>query len=139
MEIIENLFARSFWYPLARCALAAVFVYSGIDKLVHFDAAVAEVAGFGFQPATVLAAATIASQLLGAVLLIAGGRAAILGALLLAAFTAAVTVLVHRFWLLDGVDQVRTASTFLEHVGLVGGFLLLAHHQAKLSRGAPAA
>ena len=65
MEIIENLFARSFWYPLARCALAAVFVYSGIDKLVHFDAAVAEVAGFGFQPATVLAAITIASQLLG--------------------------------------------------------------------------
>ncbi len=139
MQIVESLFARSFWYPLARCALAVVFIYSGIDKLVHFDAAVAEVAGFGFQPATVLAALTIGSQLLGAVLLIAGGRAAIFGALLLAAFTAAVTVLVHRFWLLDGVEQVRTASTFLEHVGLVGGFLLIAHHQARLSRGAPQA
>ncbi|WP_257386861.1 DoxX family protein [Tahibacter caeni] len=139
MQSLETLFAKAFWYPLARWALAAVFLYSGIDKLAHVDAAVAEVAGFGFRPAGLLAAITIASQLLGAGLLIAGGRAAIAGALLLAGFTAAVTVLVHQFWLSSGVDQVRTASTFLEHVGLVGGFLLIAHHQAKLCRGASAA
>lgn len=134
MNRFERGFGAPVCYTVARLALAAVFVYSGIDKLLHFSDAVAEVSGFGLQPAQVLAAITLLAQLLGAALLIAGGRAAIYGALLLAGFTAAVTLLVHRFWLLDGIERVRSLSTFLEHVGLVGAFVLVAHHQAGLRR-----
>ena len=50
-----------------------------------------------------------------------------LGALGLAAFTLIATFLALRFWELpDGMERFMAANAFFEHLGLVGGFLLIA-------------
>jgi uncharacterized membrane protein YphA (DoxX/SURF4 family) len=109
-------------WPLARVMLAAVFLYSGQDKLRHWRASVAEVGNMGLPLPAVFAAATILTQLLGGASL-ALGLGAAAGAALLALFTIAATVLGHRFWLLHGAAAQQELTTSLEHVAIVGGLL----------------
>ena len=112
---------------LARLALVSPFLVSGVLKALDFSGAVAEVRNLvGFEPATVLAALVIATQLGGSVLVIVGGRLAWVGAMLLAGFTGLATLLAHAFWTKTGIDAARDLTTFFEHVGLIGGFLLAA-------------
>jgi uncharacterized membrane protein YphA (DoxX/SURF4 family) len=47
------------------------------------------------------------------------------GAAFLALFTAAATVLGHRFWLLRGKQAQQELTTSLEHLAIIGGLLLL--------------
>ena len=109
---------------LARVLLAAVFLYSGQDKLRHWKAAVSEVAEIGLPWPRLFAGATIALQLLGGLAVLSGVGAA-LGAAMLAAFTIAATLLGHRFWLLHGDRARREFTTSLEHLAIVGGLLLV--------------
>ncbi|HKU98858.1 MAG TPA: DoxX family protein [Vineibacter sp.] len=110
---------------LARIALVSAFLVSGVVKALDFSGAMAEVRALaGIEPAAVLAVLVIATQLGGAALVIAGGRAAWIGAGLLAGFTVVATLLAHAFWTKTGIEQARDLATFFEHVGLVGGFLL---------------
>jgi putative oxidoreductase len=104
--------------------LAAVFLYSGQDKLRHWHASVAEVGEMGLPLPAAFAAATILTQLLGGVAL-AVGFAAPVAAALLALFTVVATVLGHRFWLLHGNAARQELTTSLEHVAIVGGLLLV--------------
>lgn len=108
----------------ARLLLAAVFLYSGQDKLRHWRTSVEEVVELGmpFPPLFVLA--TIATQLIGG-LSVALDLAAPFGAALLACFTVAATLLGHRFWLLHGAARGRELTTALEHLAIVGGLLLI--------------
>ena len=114
-------------YWLARAGLCLAYVYSGISKLFDFNGAIAEQAHFGLSPPALFAAATIAAQLGGsALLLFARGRAAALGALGLAGFTLVATFVGHPFWHESGMERFADLNSFLEHFGLVGGFLLVA-------------
>ncbi len=117
--------ALSYGVPLARLFLAAVFLYSGQDKLRHWQAGVKEVTDLGLPWPRLFAAATIATQLLGGLAVLTGIGAA-WGAVVLAAFTVAATVLAHRFWLLHGTRAKQEFTTSLEHLAIVGGLLLLA-------------
>src|ERR1700739_3939653 len=85
-------------FLIARLCLAAVFLYSGVDKLWHWRSSVEEVKGDGLLWPALFAGATVAIQLVGGCV-VAIGFFAWLGALLLAGFTVAATLLVHRFWL----------------------------------------
>jgi uncharacterized membrane protein YphA (DoxX/SURF4 family) len=109
---------------LARALLAAVFLYSGQDKLRHWTAAVAEVAALSMPWPRLFAGGTIAVQLLGGLAVLSGVGAA-LGAAVLGAFTIAATLLGHRFWLLHGDSARREFTTSLEHLAIVGGLLLV--------------
>lgn len=112
---------------LARLGLCLAYLYSGVAKLIDFPAALAEQSQFGVQPPAPFAIATIAVQLGGSVLvLFAHGRAAASGALALAAFTLVATVIGHAFWTMSGADRFHNLNSFLEHFGLIGGFLLVA-------------
>jgi transmembrane protein len=114
-------------FAVARMLLASAFLFSGTTKGMDFEAAAAEVHALtGSRASSLLAALVIAVQLGGAALLVAGGRAAALGALLLAGFTVVATIVAHDFWAKTGPAAARDATTFLEHAGLVGGFLLVA-------------
>jgi uncharacterized membrane protein YphA (DoxX/SURF4 family) len=110
--------------PIARLCLAIVFFYSGIDKLRHWSASIEEVRGDGLPWPTVFAVATVFTQLVGGCL-VATGFFAWLGALLLAGFTIAATLLGHRFWLCHRSEFRHELTTSLEHVAIVGGLLLL--------------
>lgn len=110
---------------LARFCLAAVFLYSGVDKLWHWRSAVEEVEGYGLPWPRTCAALTVLTQLVGGVML-ATGFGVWFGALLLAGFTVAATLLGHPFWLHRGDQFRREFTTTLEHLAIVGGFLLIA-------------
>ena len=111
-------------FPIARLCLAAVFLYSGIDKLWHWRSSIEEVRSDGLPWPAAFAGATVLTQLVGGIL-VATGFFAWLGALLLAGFTAAATLVGHRFWLRHGAEFRRELTTSLEHVAIVGGLLLL--------------
>jgi uncharacterized membrane protein YphA (DoxX/SURF4 family) len=111
-------------FLIARLCLAAVFLYSGVDKLWHWRASIEEVRSDGLPWPAAFAGATVFTQLVGGCL-VATGLLAWLGALLLAGFTAAATVIGHRFWLRRGAELRHELTTSLEHVAIVGGLLLL--------------
>jgi len=111
-------------FLIARLCLAAVFLYSGADKLWHWGSSIEEVKADGLPWPVVFAGLTILTQLLGG-LMVATGILAWLGGLLLAAFTVSATLLGHRFWLRHSGEFRRELTTSLEHLAIVGGLLLL--------------
>ena len=111
-------------FLIARLCLAAVFLYSGVDKLWHWRSSIEEVRNDGLPWPAAFAGATAFTQLLGGCL-VATGFFAWLGALLLAGFTVAATLVGHRFWLRRGSEFAHELTTSLEHVAIVGGLLLL--------------
>jgi uncharacterized membrane protein YphA (DoxX/SURF4 family) len=110
---------------VARVALTAAYWWSGFSKLANFQGAVAEVRHFGLAPAGALAAVTIAVQIGGSLLLISG-CAVWIAAGALALFTVLATVVGHPFWAAPPAEHFQELNVFLEHIGLVGGFLLAA-------------
>lgn len=122
--------ARPFVLPpavrrLALLGLVSAYLQGGLDKAFDFPAAVGEMRHFGLAPAAPLAAATIVLEL-GASALVLAGAWRWLGAFALAAFTLAATVVANRFWLAAGQDRFMLENAFFEHLGLAGGFLLVA-------------
>jgi uncharacterized membrane protein YphA (DoxX/SURF4 family) len=110
---------------LARLALASPFLISGVVKLTDFSAAADEVTGLGLQPAALIAALVISTQLGGSALFLAR-RTCWLGAGILSVFTILATLLAHPFWAFEGPDRGRQTATFFEHVAIVGGLALAA-------------
>ncbi|EHL98974.1 DoxX family protein [Acetobacteraceae bacterium AT-5844] len=111
---------------LGLLGLCAAYLQGGLNKLLDFPGAVAEAAHFGLPLPTLVAAATILLEL-GASLLILTGRLRWAGALALAAFTLAATLIANRYWELPpGQERFMTANAFHEHLGLAGAFLLVA-------------
>lgn len=116
--------AVTYGLTLARVLLAAVFLYSGQDKLRHWKASVDEVASLGLPWPRLCAAGTIATQLLGGLAVLIG-VGVVYGAAALALFTFAATLLGHPFWRLRGDRAKAQFTTFMEHLAIVGGLLLL--------------
>ncbi|WP_353860279.1 DoxX family protein [Azospirillum formosense] len=124
---------------LARLALAAPFVVSGLVKLTDFNGAVAEAAGLGLGLPVLVAVAVIVTQLGGSALFLTR-RWCWLGAGILAGFTVVATLLAHAFWTYEGPDRARQTATFLEHLAIVGGFAaaaVLTHRNTHRRGGAP--
>jgi len=121
---------------IALLGLCSAYLQGGLVKAMDFSGAVAEMAHAGLAPATPLAAATVVLEL-AAPLAILTGRFRWLGALALAAFTLMATFLVNRFWEMTPPNRMPTANAFFEHLGLVGGFLLVAWHDIADKRASP--
>ena len=111
---------------IALLLLCAAYLQGGLNKAMDFDAALAEMNHFGLSPAGPLAVAVIVLEL-GASALILTGRLRWLGALALGGFTLMATFVALRFWQMPvGQERFMAANSFFEHLGLVGGFLLVA-------------
>ncbi len=124
-ERLADLYTAPLIRWLAMLFLCAAYLQGGLAKLVDFQGAVAEMVHFGIAPAAPVAAATIALEL-GASVLILSGRYRWAGALALAGFTFMANLLANRFWELAPPERMMSANGFFEHLGLVGGFLLVA-------------
>lgn len=118
---------------IALLLLCAAYLQGGLVKLFDFSSAVAEMQHFGLSPGVPLAGATIALEL-GASAIILTGFWRWLGALALAAFTLMATFLANRFWSAPPEAQFMMANAFFEHLGLVGGFLLVAWDDLRTRR-----
>lgn len=110
---------------LAQLALVGAYLLGGIVKLTNFHAAVAEQAHFGMHPPTLWAAITIAVEIIGSVLILAG-RWVWLGAGMLGVFTILAAITANNFWTMHGQERFMATNAFFEHIGLVGGFVLAA-------------
>ncbi|MET0348187.1 MAG: DoxX family protein [Rhizobacter sp.] len=111
------------WFALL--ALCAAYIQGGLVKAFDFGGAVGEMNHFGLQPAVPLALAVIVLEL-GAAALVLSGRLRWLGALVLAVFTLGATFVANRYWEASGHDRFMLMNAFYEHLGLVGGFVLVA-------------
>lgn len=111
---------------VARAVLTAPYWLAGLYKLTHLPDALGEAAHFGLKPAGLVVAATIAVQLGGSLLLILG-RLGWVAAGALGVFTALATLIAHPYWTVaDPIERFHAMNTFLEHIGLIGGFMLAA-------------
>lgn len=115
------------WFlAVARMALVAPFLTSGIAKLIDPTGATAEMQQFGLTPAGLFAGAVIAVQLAGSVAVLIG-RCSALAAGTLALFTLAATLLAHPFWsFADPAIWTLHRNIFVEHVSIIGGLMLAA-------------
>jgi uncharacterized membrane protein YphA (DoxX/SURF4 family) len=111
---------------IAYLGLCAAYLQGGLVKLTDFQGAVGEMVHFGLAPAPLFAVLVIVLEL-GASAMILSGWRRWFGALALAGFTLLATGIALRFWELPaGQGRFMAANAFFEHLGLVGGFLLVA-------------
>jgi putative oxidoreductase len=109
---------------LGRVMVGVLFLWAGIDKVQGWDGALQEVVAGGLPAPTLVLALTILLQ-------VAAGAAVIAGRLLrpacwaLAGFTALATVLYHGYWHAAGAARHAELITFMEHVCIVGGLLVV--------------
>jgi uncharacterized membrane protein YphA (DoxX/SURF4 family) len=122
-------------YAIALLGLCAAYIQGGLTKLFDFNAAVAETQSFGLPFAAAATAATIATELAGSALILTGIYRW-LGALWLAGFTLFATFVANRFWEMQPPQRFMVENSFFEHLGLVGGFLLVAWLDLRRSYGA---
>ncbi|MGE8637676.1 MAG: DoxX family protein [Achromobacter sp.] len=112
---------------LALLALCGAYLQGGLVKLMDFNGAQAEMAHFGLHPAHLAAGAVILLEL-GASALVLSGRLRWLGALALAAFTAAAALMANRYWDAPPDTRFMNMNAFYEHIGLAGAWVLVAWH-----------
>ncbi len=111
-------------FLLARIFLSAVYLYSGIDKLVHRADSIAELQAFKLPQPDLLRLAVIGVQLAGGLIVLLGIYTG-LGAALLLGFTALATLIAHRPFDHEGSARSRQFTIALEHLAICGGLLLL--------------
>jgi uncharacterized membrane protein YphA (DoxX/SURF4 family) len=112
-------------WPIARLCLTALFLLAVAIEVLDFPAAAAAQAHVGLHPGWAWAIVTITVQLVGSVIIISG-RHVWLGAGMLGVFTGATEFVAHRFWELSGLAEFQARNEFFEHIGLVGGFIMVA-------------
>jgi uncharacterized membrane protein YphA (DoxX/SURF4 family) len=120
---------------IALLGLCAAYIQGGLDKALDFNAAIAEAQHFGLPFASAAACATIVTELAGSALILTGVYRW-LGALWLGGFTLIASFVANRFWELPLPQRFMAENSFFEHLGLVGGFLLVAWLDLRKSRGA---
>lgn len=116
------------WRPTAhaaRLALVSAYLLGAIVKVSDFPGAVAEQAHFGMTPLAFWAVLTIVVEIVGP-LLILTRRWLWLGAGMLGVFTLLAALKANAFWAMaQGHDRFMATNAFFEHIGLIGGFVLV--------------
>ncbi|MBJ9661605.1 DoxX family protein [Burkholderia gladioli] len=120
---VRALLAPAWVAPLLRLALVSAYLVGGIDKLLHFDAAIAEQAHFGLHPPALWAALAIVVEIGGSLCVIAR-RLTWLGAGGLAALTLVAMLVANDFWNLAGAARFMALNSFFEHLGLIAALAL---------------
>jgi putative oxidoreductase len=110
---------------IARIALAVLFLWSGVMKLLGYAGFVGYLHSKGVPFVQIAAPIATAVEALGGVLLIVGFKVRPL-ALFMAVYTVATAVLGHDFWnVVDPALQRDMVIHFWKNIGIAGGFLLL--------------
>ncbi|MGR3911582.1 DoxX family protein [Burkholderia sp. SR8] len=107
-----------------RFFIALMFVLSGINKLLFFRHGLDEVRAKNLPFPHVALASTIVVQLVCGIAIMAGFQTA-LASLLLAVFTLATAIVFYDFWNQQGTQRTLMLTGFLEHISIIGGFIVL--------------
>ncbi|MGY8635042.1 DoxX family protein [Bradyrhizobium sp. 14AA] len=111
----------------ARVAIAPLFLYSGVGKVLAFAVTAGRLPGGADGLGAVLAAGAIAVELGGGMALLFGlfARQA---AMVLLPFTIAATLMFHNFWAVPEAAVVMQTINFLKNLGLLGALALIAFY-----------
>ena len=110
---------------IARIALAVLFLWGGVMKLLGYAGFVGYLHSKGVPFVQVAAPLATAVESLGGLLLVVGFKIRPL-ALILAVYTVATAMFGHDFWnVADPAMHHDMAVHFWKNVGIAGGFLLL--------------
>jgi putative oxidoreductase len=110
---------------IARIALAVLFLWGGVMKLLGYAGFVGYLHSKGVPFVQVAAPIAVAVETLGGVFLILGFKIRALG-FIMAVYTVATAVLGHDFWnITDAAAQHDMLIHFWKNIGIAGGFLLL--------------
>jgi uncharacterized membrane protein YphA (DoxX/SURF4 family) len=125
-RVVETILDWPLTGHVARLALVGAYLVGAVVKIVDFPGAVAEQTHFGMSPPAFWAALTIAVEIVGP-LLIVTRRWLWLGAGMLGVFTLLAAFKANAFWAMAvGHDRFMATNAFFEHLGLIGGFILVA-------------
>jgi len=121
-SIVEN---RAFQI-LSRIILTTPFWGALIEHGLGFNAWVGTMAHFNLNPPLVFAVFTLATLLVGTILVVFTNRWAWLGAGALAVFTGLTIFIAHAFWTMKEPQAHTEFYTVLEHIALIGGLMVMA-------------
>lgn len=111
-------------YPVGRALVGALFLASGINKIIGFGYVAGWMNSLGIPAAGLLLAGAILLEVGGGIALVTGIRAK-QAALALALFTVPVTLIFHGFWHADAAEFQNQLNHFLKNVAIFGGLLAL--------------
>lgn len=111
-------------YPAGRAFLGALFLISGVYKILGFSYVAGWMASAGVPLASILLIITIAIEIGGGLLLILGWNARLV-AIVFALFLIPVTLVFHAFWNADAAHFQDQLTNFLKNLAILGGMLLL--------------
>jgi putative oxidoreductase len=110
---------------IARLALAALFLWSGVMKLVGYAGFVGYLQSKGVPFVHVAAPVAVAVETLGGLFLVLGLKTRPLG-IVMALYTVATAIMGHDFWNInDAAQQHDMVIHFWKNIAIAGGFLLL--------------
>lgn len=110
---------------VGRCMIAAIFVLSGVQKLQNWQSSALYMAQHGVGVVQPLLALAIIVEIGAGLGLVIGFRTRLM-ALMLFAFTLAVSFVMHDFWTMGDPDLARTeAQLFAKNMAIAGGLLVL--------------
>ena len=120
---VRTVLSQPWVAPLVRLALVSAFLIGGINKAIHFGAAIAEQAHFGLRPAALWAALAVAVEIVGSLCVIFR-RFVWIGAGGLGVLTIVAMLVANDFWNHTGVARFMALNSFFEHLGLVAALVL---------------
>lgn len=109
---------------LGRLALGAIFVKSGLQKLLALGAFAASLAQRGVPASSTWAVIGATVELVGGILIVSGLRTRE-ASLLMILFVIVATGISHRFWEFAEAARRAQESQFFKNLSIIGGFLLL--------------
>jgi uncharacterized membrane protein YphA (DoxX/SURF4 family) len=107
--------------PLMRLCLVSAYIFGGVTKLTHFDAAVGEQNHFGLHPGWLWAMLAIVVEI-GGSLCVIFNKLPWFGAGALAALTLVAMLVANDFWDMQGHARFMEMNSFFEHLGLIAAF-----------------
>jgi len=109
---------------LGRVALGAIFVKSGLQKLMALSAFAASLASRGVPQSSVWAVIGATVEFVGGILIVTGLRTRE-ASLLMVLFVIVATGISHRYWEFADAARRLQESQFFKNLSIIGGFVLL--------------
>ncbi len=123
MQALCNL-VTAYGPVVGRIMITPLFLMSGYSKITGFAATAATMGKAGLPFPEFLLIGAIAFELGGGLMVLLGWRARF-GALLLAVFTIASTLVFHNFWAVEAAQFRGQLTQFMKNLAILGGLVYI--------------
>jgi putative oxidoreductase len=126
-ELFPVAIAEGAFPLIARLLICGIFVQGALGKMMGWQGQAQYMASRGMQQATIPALLGIALviEAVGVLCLLVGWQARV-AAFIMFLYLGAVTVMLHNFWTLQGMQAAGMQTQFMKNVAIMGGLLMIA-------------